>query len=74
MQEYRLSTPGITFNLPRARTTIPRGNYGIHQGLVKRVWIRPFRSGMQIRVITARASVRHTVRFSSKGLEIVLLP
>lgn len=74
MQEYRLSTPGITFNLPRAQTPVPHGNYGIHQGLVRRLWIRPFKSGIQIRVITAWASVRHTARFSSKGLEIVLLP
>jgi len=74
IREYQLSTPGIAVTLPHAQTLIPFKNYGVHRGLIKRVWVRPFDSGVQVRVITAWKKMRHHIRFVPDGLEVVLMP
>ena len=52
-----------------------RDKYGVHQGLVRRVWLREEEKGvLQVRVIFTRPSVRHDVRAENGQLIVDVKP
>jgi hypothetical protein len=74
LRQYELTTPGVAVTLPNARALIPIDNYAIHRGIVRRVWLRQEPDGLQVRVITRRASSRAITSFDGSGLTILLDP
>jgi hypothetical protein len=75
MHSYLLSSPGVVVELPNARTPLLLDNYGVHEGLVKRVWVRETPEGaLQVRVIFVRAAVRHEVKVEDGALVIDVRP
>jgi hypothetical protein len=74
LRQYELTTPGVAVTMPNARALIPLDNYAIHRGIVRRVWLRQEPDGLQVRVITRRASSRAITSFDGSGLTILLDP
>ena len=75
MRIYDLSSPGVSINLPGASTPLVLDKYGVHQGLVRRVWLREEEKGvLQVRVIFTRPSVRHDVRAENGQLIVDVKP
>jgi hypothetical protein len=72
MRQYALTTPGIVLSLPHASALAPLQNYAVPRGLVRRVWLRRVRDGVQVRVITRRTASRVSTSFDPDGLTVVL--
>jgi hypothetical protein len=72
LARYVLTTPGIALTLPNARALVPLENYAARRPLVRRVWLRPHETGVQVRIIYPNASVRDEIRFDDRGLHVLL--
>lgn len=72
MRRYALTTPGIAITLPNAVALAPLENYALARGLVRRVWLRRDRDGVQVRVITRHPASRVSTSFEPDGLTVVL--
>jgi hypothetical protein len=73
MTVYDLSSPGVVVNLPHGTARLPLENFGVHRGLVSRVWLRKGRSGVQVRVIFRRRA-RYETDFGDGGLTVSVTP
>jgi hypothetical protein len=71
LHAYHLSSPGAVLSLPQAHARIRLADYPIYQGVVRRVWLRPYQSGVQVRVVWRNAAVRYELEFTDSGLTIV---
>lgn len=70
ISRYELSSPGLVVNLPHAHAQIALEDYPIYRGLVRRVWLREHRKGVQVRVVWRQSPIRSKVIFDDHGLTL----
>jgi Tfp pilus assembly protein PilZ len=74
LRSYDLSSPGVAVSFSGARPAIPHANYGVHQGLVSRVWVRDEGGEAQVRVLFRRRAVRYALQVEDRALVVDVMP
>jgi hypothetical protein len=74
ISRYELSSPGVVVNLPHAHARIPLLDYPIYRGIVRRLWLREHRDGVQVRIVWRPGPAHCKVVFDEHGITLTVRP
>lgn len=75
LKRYPLGNPdGFVVKLPNARPRVPFGDYRVHDGGFRVVWVREHEQGVQLRFLFSKPTPQHQVDVTDSRITVTLTP